>query len=144
MMILQFIYALCTFYITELLIPMPKDTGGKRCLCLLEYFTRILFASIYNLPSAIFLSYTEFVCGGAGSFTTSPGYLQSPKYSGTYLNNMVCKWTIVAPSGYFIKVTFESFVLEYSTDCVNDRLEIFDDHRNSLGRLDIQRFAAMI
>ncbi|XP_077137710.1 astacin-like metalloendopeptidase [Ranitomeya variabilis] len=71
-------------------------------------------------------SYSKVECGGTYTAPTgsvfSPGYDQHQKYP-PFCN---CTWTILAPVGYRVQLTFSSFSLEASTSCVYDSLKIRD------------------
>lgn len=43
-----------------------------------------------------------------------------------YLSDLECRWTLIAPIGYGIQLSWQSFSLEESTDCSYDYVEIYD------------------
>uniref|UniRef100_A0A8C4RW21 Uncharacterized LOC114653453 n=1 Tax=Erpetoichthys calabaricus TaxID=27687 RepID=A0A8C4RW21_ERPCA len=63
-------------------------------------------------------------CGGVLSGTE--GEFQSPGFPQSYLSDMECTWTIEAPLGSFITLTFHSFVLEDHKSCEYDYVTIYD------------------
>ncbi|XP_058026541.1 adhesion G-protein coupled receptor G6 isoform X3 [Ahaetulla prasina] len=52
-----------------------------------------------------------------GSFT-------SPCFPNNYPNNQACKWTIRAPSGYIIQITFVDFDIEEASGCTYDHVTL--------------------
>ena len=65
-------------------------------------------------------------CGGLLRKSSGIIKLPSDQGLGTYKNDLTCTWNIMAPEGYGIQITWESFRLEQSNDCLYDYLEIFD------------------
>jgi len=47
--------------------------------------------------------------------------IATPNYPMNYDNNLDCFWTIRAPQGQFIQITFENF----STEAFSDTLQVF-------------------
>lgn len=58
-------------------------------------------------------------------------HLQSPLYPNNYPSNAKYAWLIELLSEYIIDVIFDDFKLEFSVNCTNDYLEIFDGSDNS-------------
>ncbi|XP_066263243.1 deleted in malignant brain tumors 1 protein-like [Branchiostoma lanceolatum] len=56
-------------------------------------------------------------CGG--TLTASEGTVTSPNYPSDYGNNEYCEWTIAAPEGSTVRLTFDSFNLENGWDFLN-------------------------
>ncbi|XP_063150408.1 adhesion G-protein coupled receptor G6 [Candoia aspera] len=50
------------------------------------------------------------------------GIFTSPCFPNNYPNNQACKWTIRAPSGYIIQITFVDFDIEEASGCTYDRV----------------------
>ena len=74
-------------------------------------------------------------CGGY--FNRSTASLQSPLYPDHYPSNTRCGWQIEQLPGYVIDLVFDEFELEFSVNCTQDYLEVFDGADNtsvSLGR----------
>ncbi|XP_055842375.1 cubilin homolog isoform X2 [Episyrphus balteatus] len=65
-------------------------------------------------------------CGGLLRKSSGIIKLPSDQGLGTYKNDLTCTWNIMAPEGYGVQITWESFRLEQSNDCLYDYLEIFD------------------
>jgi len=59
-----------------------------------------------------------------GEIHGSTGNLASPEWPFNYTNDLDCIWTISAPVGIQIELTFSMFDLEKSENCTNDYLEI--------------------
>ncbi|XP_055495145.1 adhesion G-protein coupled receptor G6 isoform X11 [Leucoraja erinacea] len=89
--------------------------GGSywRSLCCLAVFTSCL------CPTAVLCcsSCTETLTGLSGQFT-------SPCYPADYSPNLACKWTILAPPGFIIQLTFHDFELEEAQGCQYDFVSI--------------------
>ena len=75
-----------------------------------------------------FLESSQPVClGRTETLDTSPGYISTPNYGrGNYGHNDQCTWILKAGKGQKIKLVFEKFSLEDSSNCVKDSLIIFD------------------
>lgn len=58
----------------------------------------------------------------------STGVIQPPVENGVYADNEQCIWTIQAPPGYVIQLTWLSFNLESHIDCVHDYVNIYENY----------------
>ncbi|XP_075137941.1 hatching enzyme 1.2-like [Leptodactylus fuscus] len=67
-------------------------------------------------------SYHTVVCGE--TYTAVKGTLTSPGYPTKYFPSTDCKWSIVAPPGYKVQLSFTSFALELSRNCIYDYLSV--------------------
>uniref|UniRef100_A0A673LLX8 Adhesion G-protein coupled receptor G6 n=1 Tax=Sinocyclocheilus rhinocerous TaxID=307959 RepID=A0A673LLX8_9TELE len=56
--------------------------------------------------------------------TDSQGSLTSPCYPNDYPPSQACKWTIQAPTGFIVQITFLDFELEEAHGCIYDRIII--------------------
>ena len=78
-------------------------------------------------------------CGGV--FTNPNQTIRLPTGDdGVYAHDMECYWLILAPADKGIMLSWKSFNLEVSTDCLYDYVEIYDSlprttDANTLGRL---------
>ncbi|KAG8123781.1 hypothetical protein E2320_019192 [Naja naja] len=54
----------------------------------------------------------------------SYGIFTSPCFPNNYPNNQACKWTIRAPSGYIIQITFVDFDIEEASGCTYDHINL--------------------
>ncbi|ESN91620.1 hypothetical protein HELRODRAFT_147387, partial [Helobdella robusta] len=54
------------------------------------------------------------------------GVITSPNYPNNYPNKLDCKFSIEAPDGATITITFQEFSIEAESDCSFDRLEFID------------------
>ncbi|XP_063696850.1 cubilin homolog [Culicoides brevitarsis] len=61
-------------------------------------------------------------CGG--TFFSKSGYIRSPGWPHSYVNNKACEWIIQVPSNNQIQLSFKNFSVEESTDCKFDMLLI--------------------
>ncbi|TGZ53188.1 Cubilin [Temnothorax longispinosus] len=65
-------------------------------------------------------------CGGL--LKQPSGVIQPPLENGFYVDNEECIWTIQAPPGYVIQLTWMSFNLEYHVHCVHDYVNIYENY----------------
>lgn len=56
--------------------------------------------------------------------TDSQGSFTSPCYPNDYPPSQACKWTIQAPTGFIVQITFLDFELEEAQGCIYDRIVI--------------------
>ena len=56
----------------------------------------------------------------------SRGHFTSPTYPSKYPPSRVCSWTLQAPPGHFMRVTFDAF----QTQCPNDNVIVRDNDQN--------------
>ncbi|XP_052441653.1 adhesion G-protein coupled receptor G6 isoform X3 [Carassius gibelio] len=56
--------------------------------------------------------------------TDSQGSFTSPCYPNDYPPSQSCKWTIQAPTGFIVQITFLDFELEEASGCIYDRIDI--------------------
>ncbi|EDO47292.1 predicted protein, partial [Nematostella vectensis] len=70
------------------------------------------------------------------NFHSSSGEISSYEYPNKYENHVTCIWSISGSNWYRYKLTFESFDLEPSDNCVADFVEIRDGYsfKEVLGR----------
>ncbi|XP_049612086.1 adhesion G-protein coupled receptor G6 isoform X10 [Syngnathus scovelli] len=61
-------------------------------------------------------------CGSVS--TESEGRLTSPCYPSKYGNSQTCQWSLRAPPGFVVQITFEDFELEEAPGCIYDRLTV--------------------
>ncbi|XP_041716508.2 adhesion G-protein coupled receptor G6 isoform X1 [Coregonus clupeaformis] len=54
--------------------------------------------------------------------TDSQGTFTSPCYPQDYPNSQSCKWTLQAPAGFIVQITFLDFELEEALGCIYDRV----------------------
>ncbi|XP_075182639.1 embryonic protein UVS.2-like [Anomaloglossus baeobatrachus] len=97
--------------------PPPAVSTGS--LMLVEFWS--------NEKTSFSASYQSVVCGG--TFTVVNGIVTSPGFPTKYFPSTDCKWSIVAPPGYKVQITFTSFALELSRNCVYDYLNILHGSR---------------
>uniref|UniRef100_A0A6Q2Z0W3 Adhesion G-protein coupled receptor G6 n=1 Tax=Esox lucius TaxID=8010 RepID=A0A6Q2Z0W3_ESOLU len=56
--------------------------------------------------------------------TDSQGAFTSPCYSQDYPKSQACKWTLQAPTGFIVQITFLDFELEEALGCIYDRVVV--------------------
>ncbi|XP_069007315.1 cubilin [Embiotoca jacksoni] len=65
---------------------------------------------------------------GCGDTLTSPsGSITSPGHPTSYPHGANCTWSIAVAPGYLIRLSFDSFNLEYHINCNYDYLEVYDN-----------------
>ncbi|XP_066438499.1 astacin-like metalloendopeptidase [Eleutherodactylus coqui] len=72
-------------------------------------------------------SYHTVDCGG--TFSSVSGTVTTPGFPTKYFPSTHCKWSIMAPPGYKIQLSFTSFALEFSRNCMYDYLSILHGSR---------------
>ncbi|XP_064196223.1 adhesion G-protein coupled receptor G6 isoform X4 [Anguilla rostrata] len=55
-------------------------------------------------------------------FTSPLGSFTSPCYPGDYPKSLACRWTLRAPAGFIVQLTFADFELEEALGCIYDRV----------------------
>ncbi|XP_069834413.1 ovochymase-2-like [Dendropsophus ebraccatus] len=96
-----------------------KPSVFTRTSAHLDWIDNIIKKDIYDTYSS--------GCGSAMDFSDRTGEITSMRYPATYSNNANCIWNIVAPADEVIHLHFNSFVLEESGSCNNDRVVISDE-----------------
>lgn len=79
------------------------------------------------------------ICGGV--LQNASGLIQSPGYPVTYNANSTCSWTIKAPPGHKITLSFRDFNLQGSSRCRYDWLDIYDG--SSIRATKLGRFCGL-
>ncbi|XP_051951681.1 adhesion G-protein coupled receptor G6-like isoform X3 [Xyrauchen texanus] len=75
------------------------------------------------LPTSVALScQTSVSCNVV--LTDSQGSFTSPCYPNDYPSSQACKWTIQAPAGFIVQITFLDFELEEAHGCIYDRIVV--------------------
>uniref|UniRef100_A0A286XEE8 Adhesion G-protein coupled receptor G6 n=1 Tax=Cavia porcellus TaxID=10141 RepID=A0A286XEE8_CAVPO len=64
-------------------------------------------------------------CASCRLVLSSPsGTFTSPCYPNDYPNSQACLWTLRAPAGYIIQITFNDFDIEEAPNCIYDSLSL--------------------
>uniref|UniRef100_H0X6P1 Adhesion G-protein coupled receptor G6 n=1 Tax=Otolemur garnettii TaxID=30611 RepID=H0X6P1_OTOGA len=64
-------------------------------------------------------------CANCRVVLSSPsGTFTSPCYPNDYPNSQACMWTLRAPTGYIIQITFNDFDIEEAPNCIYDSLSL--------------------
>ncbi|XP_015260854.1 PREDICTED: cubilin-like, partial [Cyprinodon variegatus] len=71
-------------------------------------------------------TWTSSPHGCGGTLFGDHGSFASPNYPGSYPNNTYCEWSIVAPRGRVVTVTFTQISIDDPGDCQNNFLKLFD------------------
>ncbi|XP_036405668.1 adhesion G-protein coupled receptor G6 isoform X2 [Megalops cyprinoides] len=56
--------------------------------------------------------------------TAPQGSFTSPCYPSDYPKSLACKWTLQAPAGFIVQITFVDFELEEALGCIYDRVVV--------------------
>lgn len=83
------------------------------------------FLKIYEciiLPSHPVLGCSSTNCNQV--LTDAQGEITSPCYPQKYPNSQICAWTMQAPAGFIIQLTFLDFDLEEAPGCIYDRVVV--------------------
>ncbi|XP_072507728.1 cubilin [Notamacropus eugenii] len=70
--------------------------------------------------------WTSSPVGCGGTLYGEAGSLTSPGYPGTYENNTHCEWTIAAPAGRTVTVSFYFISIDDPGDCIQNYLILYD------------------
>ncbi|XP_053146039.1 adhesion G-protein coupled receptor G6 isoform X2 [Hemicordylus capensis] len=71
------------------------------------------------------VQYSVLGCSECRMVLSNPtGIFTSPCFPNDYPNGQACKWTIRAPSGFIIQITFVDFEIEEAPNCMYDFLTI--------------------
>ncbi|XP_042188664.1 adhesion G-protein coupled receptor G6 [Callorhinchus milii] len=74
---------------------------------------------------AVCINHTVFGCSNCiRTFTSPTGQFTSPCYPDLYPNDLKCEWTIRAPMGFSVQLTFQDFTLEEAQGCIYDSVII--------------------
>nr|DBA17437.1 TPA: hypothetical protein GDO54_002887 [Pyxicephalus adspersus] len=71
-------------------------------------------------------TYPDSECGSV-AVISGEGEIQTMNHPEKYRNNANCKWIIICPSSFRIKITFQVFEVEPSIGCVFDYVLIYTD-----------------
>lgn len=98
------------------------DTRGRRCCHWREKSSTLLF--LFALCVACF-PLPVWGCGNCRLVLSNPsGTFTSPCYPNDYPNTQSCSWTLRAPTGYIIQITFNDFDIEEAPNCIYDSLSL--------------------
>ncbi|XP_041106392.1 adhesion G-protein coupled receptor G6-like isoform X6 [Polyodon spathula] len=100
---------------------MMSNTSGLWCSHLRWTFQNVLY------PLALLLCVQHTAVLGCRVdcrkvLTSSNGVFTSPCYPSEYPNSQACKWTLQAPTGYIIQITFLDFEIEEAPQCIYDNV----------------------
>ena len=109
---------------------------GKKCkTCLQLFLLSILFRFTVSSTSQCAINSPYLHNNNLHLSSSSGGTLRSPSYPFDYPNNMMCTWTITAPSGLRIILTFNYFRLQSSSCSTRDYLEVRDGSSSTSTRI---------
>lgn len=101
---------------------MMFDTLGKRCCPWRLKPSALLFLFVLCV-TCVPLSVCG--CGSCRLVLSNPsGTFTSPCYPNDYPNTQSCSWTLRAPAGYIIQITFNDFDIEEAPNCIYDSLSL--------------------
>uniref|UniRef100_A0A8C8YQV8 Adhesion G-protein coupled receptor G6 n=1 Tax=Prolemur simus TaxID=1328070 RepID=A0A8C8YQV8_PROSS len=79
----------------------------------------LLTLYIINVPHSV------WGCANCRVVLSNPsGTFTSPCYPNDYPNSQACMWTLRAPTGYIIQITFNDFDIEEAPNCIYDSLSL--------------------
>ncbi|XP_074043814.1 adhesion G-protein coupled receptor G6 isoform X2 [Macrotis lagotis] len=74
---------------------------------------------------AVCVHHSVWGCANCRVTLSNPsGTFTSPCYPNEYPNSQVCMWTLRAPTGYVIQITFNDFDIEEAPNCIYDSLSL--------------------
>lgn len=82
--------------------------------------------SVHNYGFLATYRTEDVACGGIIT-NTSQHTITSPNHPVEYPHGVTCRWIIKAPPGYVVQLTFSSFIVEQTSGCSFDYVEIFDN-----------------
>ncbi|KAJ8355840.1 hypothetical protein SKAU_G00186340 [Synaphobranchus kaupii] len=80
-------------------------------------FVLVLACVVQTLVLSCQVDCNQVLTAPLGSFT-------SPCYPGDYPKSLACKWTLQAPAGFIVQLTFADFELEEAPGCIYDRVVV--------------------
>lgn len=107
---------------------VPPDVVSSLNVLLLKFQSDV---SISTKGFKATYSFIDLKCGGV---IKSLGHeIQPPKQSNSilYEHDADCVWIIVAPKGFIVQLTFQSFHMEHSTDCALDSVTLYEGTVNN-------------
>ncbi|KAM5163990.1 adhesion G-protein coupled receptor G6 isoform 2-T2 [Mantella aurantiaca] len=95
----------------------------KRKMQHMFYFITVYVAAVQH---------TVLGCANCKLLLTAPsGHFTSPCYPEMYPNSQDCNWTLIAPVGFIIQVTFVDFEVEEAQNCMYDSVSINNGENTS-------------
>ncbi|MED6285606.1 hypothetical protein CHARACLAT_030894, partial [Characodon lateralis] len=71
-------------------------------------------------------TWTSSPHGCGGILYGDHGSFSSPEYPGSYPNNTHCEWSVKAPRGHVVTITFAQISIDDPGDCQNNFLKLYD------------------
>ncbi|TRY89102.1 hypothetical protein DNTS_004573 [Danionella cerebrum] len=100
-------------------LPSPVFPGSN------ELF--LFFKSDFNsVRNGFEITWTSSPKGCGGVLFGDHGSFTSPNYPGTYPNGTSCEWSLKAPSGRLVIITFNQISIDDPGDCEKNFLKIYD------------------
>ncbi|XP_019651793.1 adhesion G-protein coupled receptor G6 isoform X2 [Ailuropoda melanoleuca] len=73
----------------------------------------------------VYVPLSVWGCANCRVILSNPsGTFTSPCYPNDYPNSQACMWTLRAPTGYIIQITFNDFDIEEAPNCIYDSLSL--------------------
>ncbi|XP_044103598.1 adhesion G-protein coupled receptor G6 isoform X2 [Neovison vison] len=90
------------------------------------HWKRKLHSLLFLLALCIvYVPLSVWGCANCRVVLSSPsGTFTSPCYPNDYPNSQACLWTLRAPTGYIIQITFNDFDIEEAPNCIYDSLSL--------------------
>ncbi|XP_035986323.1 adhesion G-protein coupled receptor G6 isoform X4 [Fundulus heteroclitus] len=98
---------------------LPLQGGGRWRL---RHFVLFVLLWMFLDGTAPVLGCSSVDCNVV--LTEAQGKFSSPCYPEIYRNGLTCKWTMQAPAGFIVQLTFLDFELEEAQNCMYDRVVV--------------------
>ncbi|XP_066579431.1 cubilin [Amia ocellicauda] len=105
---------------------LPNPVFPKSNLLYLHFKT-----DYSNAQNGFEITWTSSPKGCGGILYGDHGSFTSPNYPGTYDNGTSCDWTITAPVGRVVTVTFVYISIDDPGDCENNYMKLYDGPNTS-------------
>uniref|UniRef100_A0A8D0GGE9 Adhesion G-protein coupled receptor G6 n=1 Tax=Sphenodon punctatus TaxID=8508 RepID=A0A8D0GGE9_SPHPU len=97
------------------------STLNNLCCCFIN------LCYLISIPTPHFFCFCSIVLGCSDCrlrLTNPTGVFTSPCYPSDYPNSQACKWTLRAPHGFIVQITFIDFEIEEAPNCIYDSLTL--------------------
>ncbi|XP_012136673.2 cubilin [Megachile rotundata] len=89
----------------------------------------VKFTSWTCLDGSRFLAnYTTIPSKCGGVYTANSGTIQTPTKNDHYENDQDCIWTLIAPVGYAVQLTWMTFSVEQNIRCRHDYVKVYENY----------------
>lgn len=99
---------------------MLLDVSGRWWRCNARLLVQVALLYLIHLQQPVWGCQESCV----KVLSDSSGSLTSPCYPSDYPQNQACKWTLLAPAGFIVQITFLDFELEEALGCIYDKVVV--------------------